>query len=161
MGARLTRNQTRICSVMKITQHHLSSLFDERYIERGNQYFEAGMVELVSIKHDEIKARCMGTRRYKVELWFDGTRLSGKCSCPAFAEFGPCKHMAAAALAAQKGGKSYAPSPIYQAQTAELNAVERRLNRMRKAELIELIWHLANDEDNILYFLDGDDAKRI
>lgn len=146
--------------VMKILPHHISSLFDERYITRGKEYFEEGMVKIRTVSDADVEADCIGTRRYRVALALKGGKLTGKCSCPAFEDFGPCKHMAATAFATiAHARKSYSPSGHYIQRDQELTEVERRLKRMRKADLIDFILQHMGDEYELMELLDMDEEE--
>ena len=45
-------------------------------------------------------AQVAGTEDYRTELTGRGEDFDGECSCPAFEDWGFCKHMVATALAA-------------------------------------------------------------
>ncbi|MCC2609676.1 MULTISPECIES: SWIM zinc finger family protein [Rhizobium/Agrobacterium group] len=134
---------------MKLQQHHISTLFDQRYIDRGKAYFEEGLVEIISFQADKVTSRCAGTRLYRVELVMKDSQLTGQCTCPAFSDFGPCKHMAATAFAATVHTRdTYRPSAVYIARRDKFEALKRQLRRMTKAELIDIIaQHLGDDEE--------------
>ncbi|MFB9952302.1 SWIM zinc finger domain-containing protein [Rhizobium puerariae] len=143
---------------MKLEHHHITSLFEQRYIDRGRAYFEEGMVEIVTSGPGNVTSRCAGTQLYKVELGLIGGQLTGNCNCPAFADFGPCKHMAATAFAAIAHAKeSYRPSARYVTRREEFELLERRLRRMTKSELIGIILqHLGDDEEMVWSILGVD-----
>jgi uncharacterized Zn finger protein len=135
---------------MKLTHDQISALIEERYIERGRAYVEAGLLELTEVTPARVTARCAGTKVYRVTLTLKGKRLSGDCTCPAFDEFGPCKHMAATGLAVMaQANKGYTPGGIFLARKKAVTAIERKLMRMSKAELIELIMDLVPDEADL------------
>src|SRR5512147_674624 len=78
----------------------LARLFSEAVRRRGEARQRAG---LVSIKHASatvIRAVAIGTYAYDVRIGVDGSTLVLSCSCPAFDELGPCKHLWATALVA-------------------------------------------------------------
>ncbi len=96
---------------MHLTDTHISALIEERYRQRGREYFLQGMVEITTVTETRVTAKCAGTRLYKTMLELKNGTLSGECSCPAFEDFGPCKHMAAACYAVMAENKAgYAPS---------------------------------------------------
>lgn len=84
---------------MHLTDTHISSLIEERYVQRGREYYAQGMVDLITISETKVIAKCAGTRHYKTKLELKNGVLSDECSCPAFEDFGPCKHMAAVCYA--------------------------------------------------------------
>ena len=133
---------------MKLSDHQIRALIDDRYIERGRAYLKAGQLELIDIAPDRVTAKCAGTRIYTVSLVLKNKRLSGTCTCPARDEFGPCKHMAATALALQANATDgYKPSESFQSRKAHLSQIERKLLRMSKAELVALIMEMVPDEE--------------
>lgn len=144
---------------MKLALHHITALLEQRYIDRGKAYFEQGMVEILHFDAAKVTSRCAGTRLYKVELALESGRLTGHCTCPAFSDFGPCKHMAATAFAAIAHSKNaYQPSPRYADRASEYDALERRLKRMTKSELIDIILqNLGEDEELMSLILDPDE----
>jgi uncharacterized Zn finger protein len=96
-----------------------SALFDRKMIksaagaavfERGLGYFENGRVAVKTADDKRITAVVSGTEDYRVELSAGGT-LSGTCACRAREDSDVCKHMVAAALAANNlpAGKEGSP----------------------------------------------------
>ena len=70
---------------------------------RGKQYFESGRVRLVTSTREKLVARVFGTSPYQVNLMvFPGVEYD--CECPRFQDYGACKHVWAAVLAAGKAG---------------------------------------------------------
>jgi uncharacterized Zn finger protein len=72
----------------------------EKVFARGVAYQRDGQVEIIAVEPLRVPARVLGTEIYRVELTGRGSELSGECSCPAFSDWGFCKHLVAAALAA-------------------------------------------------------------
>ena len=74
---------------------------------RGEAYHVQGAVSLLSSAGEEILAVVRGGEHYRVRLrgGGDGSRISGDCTCPAFDRDGWCKHLVAAALAANAAGE--------------------------------------------------------
>ncbi len=72
---------------------------------RGSNYFEDGLVEIFSLGRCRVRARVNGSEPYMVDLARDGDEFEGHCSCPAYRDFGFCKHMVASALAANHVAK--------------------------------------------------------
>ncbi len=67
---------------------------------RGSGYFDDGLVEIFSLGKERVRARVIGSEPYTVDLSYDGDKFHGHCTCPAWRDFGFCKHMVASALAA-------------------------------------------------------------
>jgi len=125
---------------VKINKSQISEFVDELYLERGQSYFEQGMVILNYVDENAVDAHCAGSRVYKVNLTFENHRLRGRCTCPAFADFGPCKHIAATAFAmmAQRTA-AYNPSRYAVEMIKRHHAVRAKLHELNKEELIDLI----------------------
>jgi len=130
---------------MQITISDLKNLIDEPYLSRGREYFQGGLVDLVSIKIDEVKAKAVGSRVYRVTLTNKRSYLEGQCSCPAFEDFGPCKHMAAvgfAVITSQSGG--YRPSSVCREHIEQQANVEEVLLKKTKSDLVSIILRLSD-----------------
>ena len=84
---------------MNITQEELRALTNQACFERGRDYFKDGLVELISIRAHQVTAYVIATRAYIVSLNRIGQTIKGYCNCPAFEEFGTCKHLAATGFA--------------------------------------------------------------
>jgi len=140
---------------MRITDTHISALIDERYRQRGRDYFAQGMVELTGVTETKVTAKCAGTRLYKTKLELKNGALSGECSCPAFEDFGPCKHMAAACYAVMAKYKAgYAPSEEYTWRKDECESVEKHLMKKSKAELVGMIMQIIDGEPDLKWMLE-------
>jgi len=82
----------------------LRDLAGDKVFERGEVYFGDGLVQLLSIEPTRVLAQVEGNEDYRTELTGRGTDVGGKCSCPAFEDWGFCKHMVATALATNAAG---------------------------------------------------------
>ena len=78
----------------------LRSAAGDKVFERGVGYHEEGLVEIFSLGAARVRARVIGTEPYMVDLAINNGALDGRCTCPAHRDFGFCKHMVAAGLAA-------------------------------------------------------------
>ena len=129
---------------------------------RGEAYFREGRVVILTLDAARVVTRVAGTEPYRAEVLARGARISGQCSCPAFEDYGFCKHMVASALAANAMG---APSS---------EAVDRPKDRIRAYlrskpidDLVGLIMGVAEthqaffDELDFAASLEGGDAKAI
>ena len=67
---------------------------------RGEAYHREGRVEILAFEPKRVLARVSGTEDYRVNLLGAGATIKGECNCPAFDDYGFCKHMVATALAA-------------------------------------------------------------
>ncbi|MDO4336849.1 MAG: SWIM zinc finger family protein [Eubacteriales bacterium] len=72
------------------------NMFQEVILDRGYGYYCDGVVENLDFDGERLTADVYGTRRYEVEIQFDGDEIQTmSCSCPYAADGTPCKHMAA------------------------------------------------------------------
>src|SRR5260370_27750235 len=82
----------------------LRDVAGEKVFARGVAYHEDGQVEIVTFEKIRVLARVIGSEVYRCELVGAGKKFSGGCSCPAFSDWGFCKHLVATALAANNLG---------------------------------------------------------
>lgn len=78
----------------------LGALAGEKALTNGEAYFRDGRVQMLAVEPDRVLALVAGAEDYRTELTAHGEEIGGACSCRAFADRGFCKHMVAAALAA-------------------------------------------------------------
>lgn len=142
---------------MNLTKIELQALVDEPYFSRGEAYFKDGLVDLISIKQNHVRALATGTSIYKVSFKRKGNLIEGYCTCPAFEDFGPCKHIAATGFALIKCHESgYEPSDEYFERAEFFNAIERALSKQTKEDLIAFILRLTNDYPEIMEMIEQD-----
>ncbi len=99
--------------------------FDSQVRARGRHYFEDGAVTIVDASAGRIKAKVQGNELYQVQIRFaDEGILKYKCTCPYFDQYGPCKHLWATLLEAQKEGIL----PELEMDEFALAPTDRRLN---------------------------------
>jgi uncharacterized Zn finger protein len=78
----------------------LRELAGAKAFARGESYYRSGQVEILVIEPGRVLAQVAGTEDYRVELTGQSEDFGGECSCPAFADWGFCKHLVATALVA-------------------------------------------------------------
>jgi uncharacterized Zn finger protein len=100
--------------------------------ERGKEYFDDDRVEIVSLEPKRVVALVAGTQDYRTIVSRDKNGIGGECSCPAFGDFGFCKHMVAAALAANDAGDD---SEV----AGALPRVREHLQTKSKDQLVEMV----------------------
>ena len=123
----------------------LRNLAGDKVFARGEEYFEDGQVLILSIRPDRVVAQVAGTEDYRTELSGRGKTIAGHCSCPAFVDWGFCKHMVATALAANAAGP--------EAEAAGVGALARIRDHLRRKgldELVDMIVELA-ERDTALF----------
>jgi uncharacterized Zn finger protein len=76
----------------------------DKAFARGEDYFRSEQVQILIIEAGRVLAQVAGSEDYRTELRGRGRSIDGHCSCPAFADFGFCKHMVALGLAANAAG---------------------------------------------------------
>lgn len=134
---------------MKICLEQIHKLIQEPYLSRGKEYFNDGMVKIIDIKSDSVKALIAGTYIYKVSLKIKDAILEGHCSCPAFTDFGPCKHIAATCFAVL--GSSYENwnrEASYRFDDYE--NLEKYLKTLKKSTLIKIILNISDEYPEIV-----------
>jgi len=65
---------------------------------RGEAYHRDGQVEILVIEPGRVLAEVAGTEDYRAKLTGHGEDFDGECTCPAFEDWGFCKHLVATAL---------------------------------------------------------------
>ena len=78
----------------------LRELAGEKVFARGEAYYRDGQVEILTVEPGRVLAQVTGTEDYRTELKGNGNDIDGECSCPAWEDWGFCKHMVATALTA-------------------------------------------------------------
>ncbi len=145
---------------MRIKKQQINDFIEERYRERGRQYYEEGLVDIERIETAKISAKCVGTHIYSVTLSSKKGRLYGECTCPAYEDYGPCKHLAAVAYAAISHQKdTYSPNSACLERLAEHQRLKDHLNGLSKSDLISLIMRLVGQDDELLWMLVGDEDE--
>ena len=74
-------------------------LAGDKVFGRGEEYYRDGQVQILSIEPSRVLAQVAGSEDYRTTLTGRGKTIDGHCSCPAFTDWGFCKHMVAVALA--------------------------------------------------------------
>jgi len=137
----------------------LRKLAGDKTFARGKAYFEDDDVELLAIEPSRVLAQVTGGEDYRTELRGRGNAIDGHCSCPAFVEWGFCKHMVAVGLAANAAGNADAEGG------GALSRIRTHLKTKSVDALAEMIVQLAEQDTKLFRklelaatALDGDDA---
>lgn len=140
---------------MTIRQEHrfdvaaLRDLAGEKVFARGQAYHRDGQVQILAVESGRVLAQVAGTDEYRTELTGQGDEIAGECSCPAFGDWGFCKHMVAAALATNALGS--------EGQTEGGGAYSRIREHLRQKgvdALAEIILGLAERDPALFRKLD-------
>ena len=82
----------------------LRALAGEKVFARGAEYHHDGLVEILSLEPGRVLAQVSGNEDYRTVVTGRGTQIGGECTCPAIEDWGFCKHIVAAVLAANAAG---------------------------------------------------------
>src|SRR5438876_2542798 len=131
----------------------LRGLAGEKVFARGEEYFSDGQVQIIALEPKRVLAQVEGTEDYRTELTGRGKHIDGECSCPAFEDWGFCKHMVATALAANAaGGGAEAEG------ASALSRIRDHLKAKSVDALVEMIVGLAERDLALFRKLDTDAA---
>ncbi|AWW50873.1 SWIM zinc finger family protein [Wolbachia endosymbiont of Folsomia candida] len=130
---------------MKLNRGDIENFVDEPYFSRGEFYFNHGLVRIISVSDFDVKSKVVGSRVYKVILKHNDQCLDGECSCPAFENFGPCKHIAATGFALiQYNRQGYYSSAECSDRIDEQDRFEKLLLKKTKQELVAIVIRLSD-----------------
>lgn len=122
----------------------------DKLYQRGEGYAEGGRVNVIGQHGGRVVAQIDGeSGRYTVEV-NEADVADAACSCPAFDDWGLCKHMAALAIAAnalEAGAADHA--------RARLVRLEQALEMEGAEALAARLIALAKADPNILAALEG------
>jgi len=88
----------------------IEGYFGEEAQRRGAQYLAQGRVRLTESTSSRVRAVVTGTTQYFAEVLAGERAWSIDCSCPAFRERGPCKHLWAVVLASRSAHRTHGMS---------------------------------------------------
>lgn len=140
---------------MNITINELCSLVAEPYFSRGKKYFKEGLIEIQTSSEKQVQAQAAGSMMYQITIKRTNKNLIPYCSCQAFSDYGPCKHIAATCLALieLQSNRKYKPSEEYFERANEYANVQKYLNGLTKKELTSLLMQFASENSDIMYEL--------
>lgn len=127
----------------------LRTLAGDRAFARGCDYHKAGQVSILSLEADRVLARVAGSETYRSMLTGKGKRIGGECTCPAFEDYGFCKHLVAAGLTANdaiSAGSAPSASPM--------DRIRRHLRGLDPDTLVTMLTDLAERDDALFRRLD-------
>lgn len=127
----------------------LRALVGAKVFARGEEYFADGAVQILTVEKDRVLAQVEGSEDYRTRLSGRGKHIGGDCSCPAYDDWGSCKHMVAVALAvnAQAGDAEAEGS-------GTLSRIRAHLKAKGVDALVDLLIDLAERDPALLRKLD-------
>lgn len=123
----------------------LRDVAGEKVFARGAAYHEDERVEIVTFDRARVLARVIGSEVYRCELVGAGKKFSGECSCPAFSDWGFCKHLVATALAANSLG-----SGALEQASSRFAKIREHLRARGVEGLVEMVLGLAERDPSLL-----------
>src|SRR5260370_39907119 len=123
----------------------LRDVAGEKVFARGIAYHEDGHVEIVTFDRTRVLARVVGSEVYRCELVGAGKKFSGECSCPAFSDWGFCKHLVATALAANS-----LDSGALEEASSRFSKIREHLRAKGVEKLVEMVVGLAERDPSLL-----------
>jgi uncharacterized Zn finger protein len=118
----------------------------DEVFERGEAYHRNGHVQILTIEPERVLAQVAGAEDYRTQLTGRGSSIDGHCSCPAFGDWGVCKHMVAVALAVNAAGA--------EAAGGALSRIRDHLKQKSVDALAEMIVQLAEQDPALFRRLD-------
>lgn len=112
---------------------------------RGEEYHRDGQVDLLSVERDRVLARVLGSEDYRTVLRGRGKKIRGECSCPAFRDWGFCKHLVATALATNE-----VADEGWEKKPSVLDRIRAHLKQKGVDALVEMVVELA-ERDTALF----------
>lgn len=138
---------------MKLSEKDIKSFISEPYFSRGKEYVASRSIKITSVSETSVKGKIIGSYVYSVKLFLGKSGLDGMCTCPAFGDFGPCKHLAALGLAIidYHQGKFRDLKEDFEDDIAEVEEFEKVLKHKNKDQLIAMIIQISDWYPDIRY----------
>ena len=125
--------------------------------KRGQRYFESGRASQVDVQWPTARGVVYGTQPYHVGLDQNDEYDRGHCTCKAFRDRGPCKHMWALALAADaqesQQGVAAPAVDVEDKVQSYMRQLERLLPRYGLSDNVD-----DYDDDDLVEFEEDDDV---
>jgi uncharacterized protein DUF6880 len=133
----------------------LRKLAAGKVFERGEDYHADGQVEILSLEPNRVLAQVTGSDDYRTVLTGRGKKIGGECSCPAFTDWGFCKHMVATALAANQAlDDASAGNGAAVEAAGSLGRIRAHLKAKAVDSLVDMIVDLAERDPALFRKLD-------
>jgi hypothetical protein len=142
----------------------ISATFPTDTRDRGRQYYHRGVVRITSVDENGIMATVRGGEVYQVQLTQDAQgEFVHACSCPAWGNYGVCKHVWATLLAADAqrllrfDGKprtrSHGPGAVKPPDLSWKRKLRRIRDRVPAPDAVAADWRFPPDR-RIVYIVD-------
>lgn len=128
----------------------LRRLAGDAVYARGQTYHRQGLVEILDHTQARVLARVAGNEDYRTVLTGKGADIDGSCSCPAFDQYGFCKHMVAVALTTNAAGPPE--------EDGTMERIRRHLLSQDVASLTARLLDLAERDEALFRRLDMESA---
>ncbi|MBR3060629.1 MAG: SWIM zinc finger family protein [Oscillospiraceae bacterium] len=138
---------------MKIKSWH--RFFAPQILSRGQEYYEAELVNICRAEETGIEAAVEGTERYHVETSLrEGQIMDMNCDCPYASDGNNCKHMAAVLYAVEDSSEAADPFGDFLAEEQERlqednHALKQAVSVMPEEELRALLLDAAKKHRDI------------
>lgn len=130
-------------------------LFAPQILSRGQEYYDAELVNICRAEETEIEATVEGTERYHVEITLrEGRVMDMNCDCPYALDGHNCKHMAAVLYAVEDSSEAADPFGDFPAEEqerlqADNRVLQQAVSAMSEEELRALILDAAGKHRDI------------
>lgn len=132
----------------------LRKLAGDKVFERGEDYHADRQVEILSLEPKRVLAQVAGSDDYRTVLTGRGKKIGGECSCPAFTDWGFCKHMVATALAANEALDEAVAADHEVDGVGTLGRIRAHLKATSVDALVDMIVELAEHNAELFRKLD-------
>src|SRR5215212_808035 len=132
-----------------LTYDVLLELAEERYFERGENYYYDGRVHALVEHEGAIVAKALGTHEYRVRFRAEDDGLVYSCDCPLGVDREFCKHCVAVGMAWLKGEAEHDFSGVGAESITTMDDVRAYLEGQEKDVLIRLLVEQAMEDERL------------
>ena len=138
-----------------ITEKTIRDKVQDSSFQRGERYYDHGMVDYVIRRGDRLFAKVHGSEElpYDTAVFLNGDTFTASCTCP-YDWGGYCKHIVAVALTHLRDADSIEQRPPLEQTLSAMNADELRALALRMVErdprmanVIDGLDHLDEEPD--------------
>jgi uncharacterized Zn finger protein len=148
--------QVRMTHATYLTTKRIRQWAGGRSFERGQAYFEQGLVKALKTGDGRVSATVTGTHNYRIDLWEEDDTVEYACDCPVGLRGGFCKHCVATALAwleqQSSSGKAHSgkrKKPKKAEAGLTLSELRAWLMLQKKAALVDMLLHAAAEDEQL------------